>query len=238
MHSEGFQSSGNIKQSPNTAILFFLHIIKAHSLLSPLPMAPTPPATNGLTPTRTYPHSSHPIHATLRTFPPLPIAPPPLLHAPPPRFHRRHYITLGEEFENARNTSHQQANSTGPSHQYANHTAHHQFPQALANVSTTSEPQPTKENDPEESFGRAGMFRYGRAPYARSLTRRGERDLSATQIELQAAEACVAAQNGEARQDQHRSQEEEEGEEDESFEAWCKAHGLLPEGMEEKDGGF
>lgn len=82
------------------------------------------------------------------------------------------------------------------------------------------------------------MFRYGRAPYARSLTRRGERDLSATQIELQAAEACVAAQNGVARQDQHRSQEEEEGEEDESFEAWCKAHGLLPEGMEEKVGGF
>ncbi|KAH0611713.1 uncharacterized protein H6S33_010978 [Morchella sextelata] len=185
-------------------------------------MPPTPPPTNGLTPTSTQPHRSHPLHATLRT---LPEAPVPLLHAPPPRFHRRHYITLDEEFENARNTSH---------HQPSNHTAHHQFPQALANVTTKPDPQQTEPDEPDETFGRAGMFRYGRAPYPRGRARRGEGESDASAAQMEHGHG--AGENGTAApQEGHQQQEGEE--EDEGFEAWCRAHGLLRADLEEGGGG-
>lgn len=60
-------------------------------------------------------------------------------------------------------------------------------------------------------------------------------DASDAQNERRAVGDCVAARNGMDRQDQLISQEEEEGEKDEGFDAWCRAYGLLREEMEEND---
>ncbi|KAI5848483.1 hypothetical protein DFP73DRAFT_524744 [Morchella snyderi] len=243
----------------NIPVLLLLHIITTHPPLTALPMPPTPPTANGLTPatpanTNTNTHPSHhlyaTLHATLRTLPP---APTPLLHAPPPRFHRRRrYITLDEDFHPAR------ANATPCPHTYPSNRNHTAPPQPQANMTATTQQQQQRAAETQgaetedEGTGRAGMFRYGRAPYVRGRARRGERGAVGAGGD---GEVLVAQEgrrgsrgageeegrvSGGAEEEEGRvsggaEEEEEEVEEEEGFEAWCRAHGLF--GGEEGEGG-